>query len=70
MVMRATCPHEVCDTCSQEEGSLQQLFVPKIDRLEDVTSRHTLLMFMDAYISQTRCSKFGLDNESKMVKGI
>ena len=23
MVMRATCHYEVCDTCSQEEGSLQ-----------------------------------------------
>ena len=23
MIMRATCRHEVCDTCFQEEGSLQ-----------------------------------------------
>ena len=23
MIMRATCHHEVCGTCSQEEGSLQ-----------------------------------------------
>ena len=25
MIMRATCYHEVCGTCSQEEGSLQLL---------------------------------------------
>ena len=33
MEMRASCHHEVCGTCSQEEGSLQKLptsFLPEI----------------------------------------
>ena len=33
MIMRATCHDEVCGTCSQEEGSLQEpYFIWKIEK--------------------------------------
>ena len=46
MIMRATCHHEVCDTCSQEEGSLHR------SHLLDVNTNSSLIvMILQGYLN-------------------